>query len=1138
MRLGFILAVLGCTSQLLLANSTKGQTIDEITVSVNVNNQPLLTALKQIEQQTVFRFAYNKQLVAAAKPVTVFSRTGSVRNTLDRLLKNSGLSYRQLDNKIIIYQQTTPKTEEPAVANEAGNEEPADIPQEQPQKFTGLVVDDKSGEPVIGATVMVKGKSQGVLTNAKGEYSIETLPGATLVITSIGFEKKEVVVRDARLHATIRLGVSAKTLTDVVVTGLYSRPAQNFTGAATVLTKENISKVSNGNILAAISALDPSFQIPENITNGSNPNTLPDVQIRGGNSIVNPSALASEDVLGYANNKVNTPLFILDGFEVSLQRIYDLDINRVAKVTILKDAAATSIYGSRAANGVVIMELMTPTDGKLRVSINSNFTLETPDLRDYDLLNAREKLDLEVKGGIYKSRINAEQERLNVLYAARLAQVQQGVNTYWLSQPLRASFGAKQNLYIEGGGNNALYGVSLTYDKRNGVMKGSDRENFQANTYLSYRLKRFQFRNDLTLGYNKANNSPFGAFEQYSILNPYQTPYDANGKLKLFLEDYRYTNGQLNTTGDLLNAQVTNPMYNTGLAIIDRTKYQSLMNNTNVIWQATDWLRLNGRLSVQKQDDHYDRFLPPNHTSFATLSADDYAKKGSYRQTEGNRMTIDGNFTADVSKAFGKHTLFGTAGMNFQTYNSVYTDLSVTGFPNERLNSFFNAVQYMEDTKPQGAESKSRLAGYLANLSYAYDNRYLLDFSYRLDGSSLFGSNKRFASFWSAGAGWNIHKEKFWNDNTNVNMLKLRYSFGYTGSQRFNSFLAITTGQYYSQQYNGQYGLYLLGYGNENLAWQQTQKNNFGADIMLFNKLSVRGNYFIEKTQGALATVNTAPSTGFGSYQENMGDLTNKGWEAYFNYVVLARKRDNINVFLNLFSSEGKYTRLSNSLKELNKAAETSASTKPLVRYAEGMSPTAIWAVQSRGIDPSNGSEIFVTRDGKETNTYNTADQVIVGDSRAKLEGTFGTNVEVSGIGFNVYMRFRVGGQTYNQTLADRVENVKLTDNVDRRVYLDRWQKPGDHAFFKGIVTPDGYAINNSPTYPTSRFVQDYSYLAAESMSVYYRFSDNFNNRMKLSNTKISFYTGQLFRLSTVKQERGLSYPYSQTFTLLLQTSF
>lgn len=1099
----------------------------------NVTITGKVLSLKQVFQsvkkQTGYVTIYNKKEVNDSKTVSVAAVNMPLQQFLDRLLKEQSIDYSIEDKTIALF----PRDRAAAPKKNLENP-PTPFTEETVAKPITGIVKGRDGRPLVGASINIKGKKLGTVTDETGRFQIMAEEGQVLLISFTGYEEMQVTIKGNN-ELNIQLQTKEEELSGAVVTGLYKRPEQNFTGAATVLSKENLAKVTNGNLFSAISALDPSFQIPENITNGSNPNIIPDVQVRGGNSIVNPGAPAT-DVLGYANNRVNTPLFILDGFEVSMQRIFDLDINRVAKVVILKDAAATSIYGSRAANGVVIIELLTPQDGKLRLSVNSNITFEAPNLTDYDLLNAREKLDLEVRAGLYRSVLNETQERLNVLYAARLSEVERGVNTYWLSQPLRNSIGAKQNLYIEGGGNNALYGISLSYEKRNGVMKASDRENFQASTFLSYRIKDFQFRNELTLGFNKANNSPFGSFENYVYLNPYLRPYDENGNLKQLLENLTYTNGQLGGT-TALSGITLNPLYNGNLAVTDQNRYRNVMNNTNLIWQAASWLRVNARLSIQQQLDNYDRFLPPTHTTFATLAASDFSRRGSYRQVSGQSGTIDGNLTADIRKSLGLHMLYGTTGLSFQKTANESTDITVTGFPNERLNRFFNAIQYMQNSKPQGSESQSRMAGYLTNLSYAYDNRYLMDFSYRLDGSSLFGAKRRFANFWSVGTGWNLHKEQWWNSNGNINQARFRYSFGYTGSQRFASYLAQTTARYYDTQYDQQYGLYLLAYGNENLAWQQTQKSNFGADFLLFNKLSVRGNYFVEKTQGALATVNTAPSTGFSSYQENLGDLINKGGELYLNYTVLSRKRDNINVFANFFSSRGEYVKLSNSLKALNNVADTSKSTRPLIRYAEGMSPTAIWAVKSRGIDPSNGREIYVTRNGEETNIYSTADQVIVGDSRPKVEGTFGSTLELNGIGFNVFFRFRLGGQVYNQTLSDRVENVDLSLNVDRRVYEGRWQKPGDHTFFKGITNPEGFLISREPTYPTSRFVQDYSFLSCENVSVYYRFTDKFNRRMRLSNTKISLYSGQLFRISNVKQERGLTYPFSQTFTILFQTT-
>ncbi|GGH74326.1 TonB-linked SusC/RagA family outer membrane protein [Filimonas zeae] len=1100
-------------------------------VTLNVEEVPLQKVFNQVKKQTGYLFLCDTRLLQRAQPVSIHVSQASLQEVMDACLQNQQLTYKIVGTTIVLTEKTVARV----TAEQAA-------PPPVPVKTEGLVKDDKTGNPLAGASVTLKGTKKAVFTDANGKFTLEAAAGALLVVTYVGYEPKEITVAaNTRGVVEVRLATTTQSLNDVVLNGIYARPAQNFTGAASSFTTEQINRVSNTGLIAAISVLDPSFQLPENISVGSNPNALPDVQIRGGNSIANPGlGTSSNDVFGYSTNKVNTPLFILDGFEVPLQRISDLDVNRVAKVSILKDASATAIYGSRAANGVVIIETIAPKDGRLRMSYNGAVNVEAPDLRDYDLLNAAEKLDLELKGGVYKSSINSSQENLNVLYNARLAQVKRGVNTYWLSQPLRTAWGSKHNILLEGGAGGVLYGIGLTYDKRAGVMKQSGRDNIMANSYLSYRVNRLLFKNDVTLTFNTANNSPYGNFSTYAAMNPYWSPYDANGKLVYEVEKLYQENGQL-VYGTANNSYgiFINPLFNATINVVDRQKYQNITDNFSIQYQATNWLRLNGRFSMQLQKNQSDVFLPATHTSFAALAAADYDRKGSYAKAEGQRNYYEGYLTGDVNKVFNQHLIFATAGFNFSNTSENIYAIQATGFPNQRLSEIYNAVRYARDSKPSGYESKSRLAGYLANLSYSYDNRYLLDLSYRLDGSSLFGSNNRFANFWSAGAGWNLHKERLLAHVRGLDRLKLRYSFGYTGSQNFPTYLGNTTAQYYTDRtYNNSIGVYLRGWGNPDLAWQQTRKQNIGADVTLFNRLTVTANYFVEKTQGALATINTAPSTGFTSYNANLGDLQNKGWELYTNLTLYAKKRGMVSVFANIFSSKGKYTRISNSLDALNRTADTSKSTKPLVRYAEGQSPTAIWAVRSLGIDPGNGREIFLNREGKTTNVYSNLDQQITGDSRADVEGTFGGNAEIKGIGMNVYFRYRIGGQVYNQTLADRVENANILYNVDRRVYTQRWQKPGDHTFFKGIVTPDGYSISEGPTLPTSRFVQNYNFLTCESLSVYYRFSDKLNKRLHVSNTRITAYTGQLFRLSSVKQERGLDYPFSQTFTLLLQTTF
>jgi TonB-linked SusC/RagA family outer membrane protein len=1101
------------------------------TVTLTAKNVSLEKIFKVIRQQTGYDFWYESALLKKAGNTNVDLKNVPLNQALDAALLNLPLSYKIVGRIIVV------KEKEETSASGA-----TDIPIIKYVTVKGRVIDNKTGDPIVGANVLIKGSGKGTSSNKQGEFSITAIDGNRLIVSFVGYETKEVPVSDGET-VVVRLTISSLSMKEMVVTGIYSRPKANFTGAATSFTSEELGRVTNGNVLTALKALDPSLQLPENISLGSNPNTLPDVVLRNGNSLVDISQTNKPNPFNYANSP-NTPLFILDGFETTLQRINDLDMNRIVKVDILKDAAATAIYGSRAANGVIVIETLRPQSGRLRVTYTGNIEAETPDLSGYDVLNAAEKLDLEQKVGVYKETFGNTEEQLAYFYASRKRAIESGVNTDWLAQPVRTGIGQKHNIYVEGGSQDVQYGIGGTYSNRAGTMKGSSRENITGNSYFSYRYKSIAIRNDFTLAFNKAVHSPYGGFQQYVQLNPYWSPYDSAGNLAIYLEDVRNLDGARLTNFDQYNngsgqgvGRPLNPLYNAQLNTKDQSTYQNINNNLQAQWQVTQWLRFSGRLAYTRQTDESDLFLPAQHSSFYATATFD---KGSYTKGYGKRTRIESMITADVNKRYDNHLFFGTAGLNIQEDKFNTSSYRVIGFTSPNLNQPTLGNRFVDGSKPTGTESLSRLVGFLSNLSYAYDSRYLLDLSWRLDGSSQFGARNTFAPFWSAGIGWNLHNESILKNLHYINRLKLRYSVGYTGSQNFASFLGIPTSQYYTNQdYRGIIGTYLLGYGNPNLQWQKTFKQNLGGDLTLFNKLDITANYFMEKTEGSIGSVTTTPSTGFNNYSDNIGDISSKGWElqARFNIISRPATRDNWSVFVNMFHVQGKIERVSNTLEEINKIANTTKSTTPVTRYAVGQSTTALWAVPSLGIDPSTGLEIYINRDGKLTTLYDPRDQVVAGDTRADVEGTFGTNLEIKGIGFNVFFRFRVGAQAYNQTLVDRVENVSYKFyNVDRRVYEQRWMKPGDLTFFKGFTNAAGQGVENTSL--TSRFVQNDNLLACESISVYYRFSDQFNRKIKLQNTRVTFYTSDLFRLSSIKRERGIIYPFSHTYTLQLQTSF
>lgn len=1143
MRVNLICGVLlTLTINLLASNSILGQNIHTNTVELGIRTATLKAALQQLEAETGMSIFYPSEIVDRYDAPILSAQKRTIAETLDLLLKGKSLDYSQRGKSIVLFEKNMPF--------ESGDRAA------QHRVVNGQVL-DALGKPLGGVSVYIRNwqrlpqELRNVSSTATDENGIWSLPvpsdTTVLVFSFIGYEKQEVKVGNRSSLTVTMKPDQATEIQDVVVTGLFERPKEVYTGAVRSFSQEELQQVTGNNVLSALKSLDPSFQISENLNLGSNPNALPEVTLRGGNSLVDPSSTTTS-TFNY-ESAPNTPLFILDGFEVSLTRINDLDLTRIKSVDLLKDATATAIYGSRAANGVVVIETIRPKSGDIRITYTGNMSIESADLTDYNLLNAREKLDIEERSGVYQFYgDNRIEQQLAYFYNHRLSEIERGVNTNWMTLPLQVGIGQKHNLYIEGGDDAVLYGIGGTYSNTEGVMKASNRQNILGNLYLSYKKKGLNIRNDFTVTSNIGNNSPYGTFRQYTQLNPYWTPYNDDGSLKYYLETVnnedggRLTNfdGYNNLDGNTTDPTVrpTNPLYNADLGVVDQTRYTNLMNNTALQWQVNPWLRLTGSLALQFQWDESDKFLPAQHTSFANTPT---SEKGSYDKGHGKRTNYDVNLGANINKVFGKHLLFGTLGFNAQQVKS-YTNLyTVIGFPNSRLDDVTQGLGFREDSRVTGEENFTRLMGGFGNASYAYDNRFLLDASFRLDGSSQFGANNRFAPFWSVGAGWNLHNESWLKDVEWLDLFKLRYSFGYTGSQNFSSYLASTTSRFYNDSdYRGMIGSYLLGFGNDNLSWQKTQKNNFGFDLYLFNRLNIVANYYIETTQGSIGTVNTAPSSGFTSYSENIGDMRTKGYEVYARYNIInsSANRNNWSVFANLFRTDNEITRLSSTLEALNAAADTTFSSVPITRYAVGQSTNAIWAVRSRGIDPASGYEIFEKQDGSLTNIYDPRDQVIIANGRPKLEGTFGTNFEYKGIGANIFLRFRLGGYAYNQTLVDRVENAEVNMyNVDRRVAEERWLQPGDVTFFKGLIDYSGRTIS-TPTYNSSRFVQSSDLLSIESVSVYYRLSDQLNKRLRLSNTRITLYTNELYQWSAIQRERGLDYPFSRTFTFQVSTSF
>ena len=984
-------------------------------------------------------------------------------------------------------------------------------------------IKDAQGETLPGANVYVRETQAGAVADADGKFTLSIPRGkkATVDYSFVGM-KSQTKSYDGKRNYVNQVIVLQEDgmLNDVVVTGLFDYKSSTFTGSTSSYTQEELKTVGNSNVLKVIQSLDPSFVVDMNSINGSDPNHMSDITIRGKASF---GGLQGE----YSGNP-NAPLFILDGFEASQQQIFDLDMNRIKSVTILKDGAAKAIYGSKASNGVIVVETILPEAGRLRITYTGDLNIETPDLTSYDLCNATEKLQVEKNAGRYTSSSPYYQALLDEQYNNIAANIARGVNTYWLSQPLRTGVGQKHTAYLEGGTQEMRYSASVMYNDVAGVMKKSGRRTISGNINLSYRYKQWMFRNSLSVTGNKADDSPYGSFSDYVTVNPYFSPRDNNGNILKVLGTYTSPGANGSTT------TYYNPLYNASIGTKNFSKYTEVVENFYIEYRPTEDLRFTARLGYTHQNNKREDFYPGDHTRFHDWTGDRYFQRGSYYINNGESNNLSVDVTGHYSHTWGKHLLLTNAAYSLQSSNTNAEGMTAWGFLNNHVDYITFAKQYAEGGKPSGSESTTRSLGITGAANYSYDERYLFDASLRFNGSSVFGSDNRWGTFWSAGAGWNLHKESFMEWANWLTLCKFRITYGLTGNQNFSPYQSKATYKFYDNIiYDNISGAYLMGMPNPNLKWQQTGDFTVGLDLSLWRRLNLRFDYYDSRTRDALIAMSIPTSTGFTSYMENLGNVQNRGIEATLNWRFFQKGQSFMSLTGSIAHNENKVTKISDALSSFNREQDSENTTSPILRYEEGQSMTAIWAVRSLGIDPATGREMFLKKDGTTTYDYTTDDYIIAGDSNPKVHGTFGFNGEYKGIGLSLLFSYQLGGDYYNQTLVDRVENVNIANNVDRRVFSDTWNAPGDHALYKHISSTP------TTTYASTRFIQRNNMLDLTSLSAYYDFKYcSWLQRIKLERLRLTFYMNDVFHLSTVKAERGLNYPYAHTFSFSLTATF
>ena len=1081
-------------------------------VTLRVSNKPLGKVLEMVAEAANAKITLQDvSLWNINKPTSLVVKNKPLDKVLGDLIGDQDVVIRYEGNNQIII--------EPDKQHEDGKGE---------YNVSGQILAKDNKEPLVGATVLITdgtGKSNGArgcITDLDGKFSLRLNKKESISVSFVGYEtvSKQIVKNEHNLVIELKPSIE---LDDVVITGISRRSKNSFTGNYVEVKGDDLRKMNPTNILKGLQFFDPSFKVIENNRTGSDPNAEPDFQIRGDQSLGSKSMNSMDLMLDNVSSRPNTPLFVLDGFTVPMSRILDLDPERVESITILKDAAATSVYGSRAANGVVVVETKVAPDGALSVSYNGTMTVQTPDLTDYNMMDAATKLDTEWRAGLYNPN-NATHMNL---YNKYLRNVLGGVDTYWLSKPLRTAFQHRHSVSIAGGTEVFRYSLDLNAAMQPGVMKESENQTKGVNFNMTYMKEKFTMRANISLSESESQNSPYGSFSQYTRLNPYYIPEDSYGK-QIKVLDNNTVSGQ--------STIITNPLYDATVGIKDMTNSLNITTSLSLEYMLLKNLRITDQFSYSRGMAGTDKFLPADHTSFEL--EDDITRKGSYFKSDGEMSSWSNNFGINYNLVLKKHLFSVFANWTISEDRNDYVNLSATGYPDAHMDDFIFGNKMETNMSNIGTENISRSIGLIGQFSYSYDNRYSVDFNISGEASSRYAKHD-FVPFWSVGGRWNAHNEKWLKGY--LSNLVFRASYGVTGEQNFSPSDAI---EYYSfsntmRPYKsfGVLGALLAGLNNTELGWAETHNTSLSVDLGFWkNRVNLSFNYYNNITKELLTSYDLAPSTGFPTMVMNAGELQNRGFDLSLNVIAIQNLRKQFfwTVNVNANHNKNKIRKLSDYLKKVNEEQMKSADA-PLPQYREGESTTTLYVVRSLGVDPVTGKEVYLKRDGTKTFVWSANDKVPVGDTNPKISGTLSTSINWKDFSCSLGFTYKYGGILYNQTLVDKIENQNVAYNLDERAGHGRWEKPGDVTRFVGF-SPTGA---NTPA--STRFIMDDNEIRFASLNVGYRFtgeSFKFLRKANIDVVALNFTTNDIARISPVKMERGLDYPFARSYTLSLSIMF
>jgi len=1110
-------------------------------LSLQFKNASLSQVLEEIEKLTDVTFLYRVKEVSPVNGINLKSTNETLDAVLKKSLTNTKLKFKIVDKTVVITRMT--------------NEEVLARVMQQAKDIKGQVV-DKNGSPLPGVSVVIKGTSVGVSTDIDGKFNIKVQKqdDIVLVFSFVGMETKEVKLGEQDNYKVI-LEESASELEEVVVTGYQKVAKQRMTGSVETVTAD---KIADKGYLSVEEALQGQMTGVSTMKLSGRPGAGAQIRIRGMNTLT-----------GNAE-----PIWIVDGMpmqgdvpkigvggsdftnSVLSNGIGNISVDDIESITVLKDAAASAIYGSRAANGVIVVTTKRGRAGKSYLNIRSSFSVNEAPENNLEMMNTQQKIAFEnsiyndyphlsIDGGIFQLLKKKDAGVISADEAAASMEALSNINTDWYNEIFRTAYAQNHSFSLQGGDEKTQFYASLNYQNETGVVPNNEYSNYGGSLKLTHDFnEKFRINFDLNANYksDKTTASLINPVQYATYANPYERPYDENGNvvydrsysatLSAISPGYQY---DLNVLEDINNNTTKSNYINAGL-------------NLKLEYEFVKGLMFATQASLSSSYTNDRKILMPGSYSsernawITSIYSDgeipEEMNNGYLRESNAKSLNYTWRNTISYNKYLNEdHFINVMAGQEISNkesrnffnvspeYDPVY---DLTGVPDlNNVDGSKVSVKSLGGT----ASSQNKTVSFFSTATYSYKDKYVFSASGRFDGVDIVGTNNRFTPLWNTSFKYNIHKEEFMRAFEWINILSFRASYGYTGSIDYNARpFPVLSFNYSSRRYDGNIVPSNIGSANPSIKWQKKTDRNLGVDFALFNnRFSGVLNYYNNVTKDLLDTKQIAYSTGRPYIKANVASLRNEGLEFSFNTVNIDVKdfrwTTNFNVTFNKNRVLETYYK---GLEDLPTMSRYKSSQK---YFIEG-NPTQSWyGYKFAGVDPSNG-HMLAYIDAKDENGKPVGHKLdngkyaidmdsefrkdavqFLGDAYPTFTGGFGTGITYKRINLRALFTYMGGHKikSFRSNNGNPLDASRLNTSVNE---LYRWRKNGDITNVPAFVSSSSNAYNR---YFFDTELEDGDFVKLSNLTLSYNLPINLCSKLKLTRMTLGFSANNLYTWTKYK---------------------